>query len=495
MLANWVLPFIITITYTVTAVILGISAKGKLDMKIVENWSVSGNTLGLFVMVFLIGAGNISAFTFMGAPGWGYAKGVAGFYVLVYLCLMAFTGYIVNPRINMLVKKDKMITQAEAMGVRYESKFLRALSAFVGGLGLIGLSLVQVIGCGYILNIMSGGHIPVWAGQIIIVVAIFSYVYTSGLKAIGWTNVVQGILMFTIAFLVGGILMIKTNGSLSLEAVFTQVASVSPAHLTLPGALGDMPPRFWTTAILISVVTFWPSYWTAASGAKSPDAIRKSILLTPAFYLIMVPMIVVGFICVYAFPEYSGPMDKAAITYALNELPWWVSGLLGAGVLAASQSTVEMHYHTTALTLSHDLVMPYAKNKSPEREGKVQRLMLIPVMFGLSLPLAIYNPANLVYIYLVAYGFVGQLFPLFIGLFMWPRSTKAGAIAGLLVGVAVVTYCNFAMPNPLGIHAGIWGMLFNLPVHVIVSLLTKPSSENTLKKFFSEQVMDRLYIR
>ncbi len=52
-------PFVITILYTVVACILGYNAKGKLDMDKVENWSSSGNTLGIIVMIFLTGAGNV----------------------------------------------------------------------------------------------------------------------------------------------------------------------------------------------------------------------------------------------------------------------------------------------------------------------------------------------------------------------------------------------------------------------------------------------------
>ena len=84
MLQTWG-PLVITLCYTLVACILGFSAKGRLDMSKVENWSSSGNTMGLIVMVFLTGAGNVSAYTFLGAPGWAYSKGVAALYVVVYL--------------------------------------------------------------------------------------------------------------------------------------------------------------------------------------------------------------------------------------------------------------------------------------------------------------------------------------------------------------------------------------------------------------------------
>lgn len=487
----WIGPFLITIAYTVIAVILGLTAKGKLDINVTENWAASGNTLGVFCLIFLVGAGNVSAYTFLGSPGWSWAKGVPALYVIVYLVLMTITGYLVNPRITELGLKEHILTQAEGFGIRYESQFLRALAAIVATIAGIGASLVQAIGVGYILNVMSGGNIPQWLGSLIVLIAIFIYVYASGLRAIGWTNVFQGIVMFVIAYLVGGYLIVKTTGSLSVGAVFTRVAQISPEHLTLPGAQGDMSLRFWTTAILISMVSLWPQFWIWATGGRSANSVRRTAVITPLYYFVMLPMIIVGFICIYAFPEAINiPQDKVALTFSLHNLPWWMAGILGAGVLAASQSTCESQFHVAALTLSHDVIKPFNVKAD---EGKLQRILLLPVMFGLAFPLACWNPSNLVYILLVAYGFMGQIFPLIIGIFVWPRSTKAGAMAGLVAGVVVVALCNIVWQNPLGIHAGVWGLLFNIPIHIIISLCTAPASETTLRRFFKADIMDRLY--
>ena len=82
-----------------------------------------------------------------------------------------------------------------------------------------------------------------------------------------------------------------------------------------------------------------------------------------------------------------------------------------------------------------------------------------------------------------------------LGVMCWPRGTKQGAIAGLVAGVAVVVLCNFVWANPFSIHAGIWGFMANIPVFIMVSILTKPTSETTLKKFFEKDVLDRFYYR
>ncbi len=100
-----------------------------------------------------------------------------------------------SPRVNRLAVKSGYRTQAEGIGARFESPFLRILCGIVGAFAVIGNSLVQVIGSGNILYVMSHGAIPLWLGELIIVSAIAFYVYKSGLRAIGWTNVLQGVLM------------------------------------------------------------------------------------------------------------------------------------------------------------------------------------------------------------------------------------------------------------------------------------------------------------
>lgn len=485
---------VICLLYTVIATILGYSAKGKLDMKALDNWSRSGNTMGLIVMIFLTGAGNVSAYTFLGAPGWGFSKGVAVFYVVVYLSFMAFTSYFMSPRVTRLAQEHGLGTQASAIGVRFESSFLRILCGTVGAAAVCGNSIIQIIGCGNILFIMSHGAIPMWAGQGIILLAISFYIYNSGLRAIGWTNVLQGIMMFCLSILCALFVIYAIQGNFSFREAFDELLVQSPVHFTLPGADGSMPELFWTTSILISIFTFWPQYWTFAAGAKSVDVCRRQYTYLPVFYFVMVPMILVGMICVVNYTSYDGIADNVALSFCQEYLPWWLVGLLAAGILAASQSSAEPMLHTPAYLISFD-VIGVARKWDEYKVGKWQRIIFLIITWCVAYPLALSYPADLPTILLICYGFIAQLFPCMLGVMCWPRGTKQGAIAGLVAGVAVVVLCNFVWANPFSIHAGIWGFMANIPVFIMVSILTKPTSETTLKKFFEKDVLDRFYYR
>jgi SSS family solute:Na+ symporter len=492
-MANWVLPFIMTMVYTIFTIVIGVLPGRKMDMTKHENWGVAGNTMGPLVLFFLLGGSQISAYTFMGAPGWAYSKGVGILYVSVYLALMQLVGYLINPRIVHLAKEEKIMTQPEAFGIRYESRFVRALGCFAGSITMVCYAVVQVVGCGYIINVMSGDNIPVWLAEVLILIVIFSYVYVSGLASVGWVSIMQGVVMFIIAILAAVVLCHQYTGDYLWTATFEKIMEVSPEHLTLPGAAGDFSPMFWTTSILITVVSVWPNFWIAASGGKTEEDARKATTLVPLYQLVMIPMMVVGFVCVFALTDYTGPVDKAGLTLALNSLPWPLVGLLGAGTLAAAQSSCAPLFQALAFSWTNDVFVPYGLVKD-ENKAKVQRYMLIPFMFLIVLPLSITNPSTLVQILLMGYGFLGQIFPMVMGVFVWPRSTKYGAVAGLVVGIIIVGLFSFVWPNPLDIHAGIWGLIFNIPIHIIVSLMTKPESKATMKRFFTKDILDELYV-
>lgn len=485
-------PFLITVIYTIATILIAMKAGEGQDEDNAADWAVSGNTMGSLVLVFLLGGSVISAYTFMGAPGWAFQKGVGILYVSIYLALMQLVSYIVSPRILKLSMNHDIYTQPSAIGIRYESRGMGILGAVAGSITMVAYSVVQIVGCGYILNILSGGRIPMWVAELIIMVVIFAQIYKSGLKSVGWMSVLQGVLMFVVSLSVSFMLIKHFTGGYAWRGVFEKLREVSPEHLTLPGALGDFSPMFWTTSILVSVISYWPNTWISSAGGESGDALRKSTSLVPIYHFVMMPMMIVGFIAVFALPNYTGPIDKIGLTMGMQSLHWWLSGLLGAGTLAAAQSSCAPLFQALALTWTQDVFVPLGwVNK--DKIAKTQRLMLIPFMFLIVLPIAMTNPANLVYILLVGYGFLAQLAPVLIGLFAWPRSTKQGAFAGLFIGLMVTIYFSFVTVHPLGVHAGIWGVMINIVIHVLVSLMTEPASEETIRVFFEDDLIEELY--
>src|SRR5699024_1180547 len=253
-----------------------------------ESWGVGSRSFGPVMTYLLIGAGGVSAYTFMGSPGWAYSKGVPALYVVVYLTYMAIIAWYFGPKVWRLGKKYNHVTQSSAITDRYESNALGGIASIVTSIGVLAYAVVQTTGAAYILYVMSYGLIPTWLGVFIALAAIAIYLFKSGLKAIGVTNAFQGGLMLFVSFLVGLWATKKFTGGFSLRPIFEQVKQDLPEFLTLPGALGDMGPMFWTTSILISFFSIWQNHWIQWMGAKSEQAIRRSARLLPTFYLVLI---------------------------------------------------------------------------------------------------------------------------------------------------------------------------------------------------------------
>ncbi|WP_328716282.1 sodium:solute symporter family protein [Halomonas elongata] len=475
-------PLLITLAYVAIAMFIGLRARGGRRMNSLEEWGVAGRSMGPVTLYLLIAAGSVSAYTFMGAPGWAYSKGVPVFYVAVYLAYLALVAWYVGPKVWQFGERFGHVTQASAIADRYQSPLLGALAALVMSIGSIAYAVLQTIGSAYILNVMSGGAIPVWLGVLLVLACIAVYLFISGQRAIGRTNAFQGVLMLVVAWAVGLWALHSATGGLDVGALFTRLQAEHGEFLTLPGAGGDMSFSFWTTSVIVSMFSFMPPVWTQWMSASSARTIRRSATWLPTYYVVILPMVVVGFIGIFALPDLARA-DTVVLEYAMQHLPVVLVGLLGAGTLAASMSSSEPFIHSVALSWSKDVLQPLLK-LTDVTTGRLARWMILPLMALVIAPLAIAEPGSLVMILLVGLGFATQVMPAFIGMFLWPRASKLGVLAGIVAGFLVTVAFTTLWKHPLGIHAGFWGLMINLPVFVIVSLVTAPTQADVVERFF-----------
>ena len=96
-------------------------------------------------------------------------------------------------------------------------------------------------------------------------------------------------------------------------------------------------------------------------------------------------------------------------------------------------------------------------------------------------------PGLLVSIGLVALAGAAQIMVPTVGALYWRRSTTAGAIAGLIVGVGSLCCFTFHLITPPGVFAlagggNLLSLILNVVVFVVVSLFTKPRPAEVMYK-------------
>jgi len=212
----------------------------------------------------------------------------------------------------------------------------------------------------------------------------------------------------------------------------------------------------------------WVQKWHNVGFLSVIDSNKDGILQINEFFMR-------ADIVVLATPEIAG-------------LPAVISGLVAAGGLAAAMSTADGLLLAIANALSHDI---YYKMIDPKADTKhrliVARVLLLAIGAAGSAVAAL-RLTNILGAVAWAFDFAmsGLFFPLVLGVW-WKRANRAGAIAGMAVGLAVGTWYLYAvkwggMKPWYGIddlRFGIIGAGASLIAMVGVTLMTKEPDAET----------------
>lgn len=456
--------------------------------KSVGGYVAGDRSMNLFVLYFVLGASIFSSFAFLGGPGWAYSRGAAAFYIIAYGVIGIVPLYFFGPRAWRLGKRYGYVTQAELLADRFDSTFLSVMLAILSVVVFIPYLTLQMVGAGYVLNVISEGLIPFWAGAGVTYLVVLIYVYFSGVMGVGWSNAFQGLFMMIMAWVLGIYLPNTLYGGIGpmFEAIMESGRS---AMLSAPGLAADGTPWSWweySSAVLISAVGFsvWPHFFMRSYAAKNVKTMRLSVVLYPTFLLFLVPILLIGFSAIVAFPGVE-PADSILPTILMRlDLPAVVIGLFCAGALAASMSSGDAILHSAASIAIRDGV-----SQLTSLSDKTERLLIQLSVLAIGLIaylFAVVIDISIVALLLGSYGGVAQIFPVVFAMFYWRRATKAGALAGLFGGI-VISVLFLVMPElkPLPVHEGIYGLIVNITLLIFISLITSPDDPTRVEKFVS----------
>lgn len=173
-------------------------------------------------------------------------------------------------------------------------------------------------------------------------------------------------------------------------------------------------------------------------------------------------------------------------------MPYVVSGLVAAGGLAAALSTADGLLLTITSALSHDVYYRIVRPGASTQFRLVIAKSLLLVVAVLAATVAAQKPGTILSMVAWAFSIAGSAFfpALVLGIF-WERATRAGALAGMLVGVMLSIYyilrVEFDSIPWLGLSgfrmepwfhvqstsSGLFGVLAGFLTIVVVSLMTR----------------------
>ena len=342
-------------------------------------------------------------------------------------------------------------------------------------------------GAGYVFSVVTEGRMPIWAGAAVSYGVVLIYVYKSGVMGVAWTNTFQGILMMALAWGLCLYLPYALHGGVG--PMFAKLAEEAPAMLSAPGLDGAGNAWSWggySSSIAISAIGFsvWPHYFMKIYTARSIRALKRTVVFYPTFQFFIIPILFIGFAGILAFPDVT-PADTILPTIVTSMgLPAVVVGLFCAGALAASMSSGDAIVHAAGSILVKDFYKVLFPHRLDDAQETRAIKMLVIVIGAVSYYFAVYSEASLVFLLLMSYGVIAQIFPALLAALYWSRSTPAGVLAGLATGFLVTLVWNlYPALQWQDIHPGIWGLVANTLVLVVVSRVTDAAPEDRVRAF------------
>jgi SSS family solute:Na+ symporter len=453
----------------------------------VEDFFLYGRRAGLAVLYLTVVATYHSAFAFLGSGGFFYTHGIGFWDAGTWTILVGVASYALGTRIWALGKKFGYVTPADLMADFYESEAMRVTVALVSVVFTILYIQVQAQGLGYIINVASGGGISFETGTFLLLAVAAFYLVAGGLRAVYWTDVVQGVWMY-VAIWVGALYLVYELFGGPLE-LWRRVASERPDLLTLPGPKGYFTPGMWI-GMMVSLqgVLFMPQmmirYYTAVS-----DKTLKWLGATTPIYLVTlyVPAALVGLGGALAMPDLAVP-DRIFPELLFRHANPWLTGLVLAGAAAAAMSTLDSILHANMTVLTRDVYQRYVRPDASQAHYIWVGRIAVLVLLAIGYVLAVHTFEFLVVLVALSGAGALQLAPGVVNVCFPTRRmlTKAGVLAGIAAGLTVFFVTTVVRENPLGVHGSVWALSANLLVAFSVSRVTRRPSPETVSRIHGE---------
>lgn len=472
--------------YLLLTLLLGLVANRRLALD-TEDFFLYGRKAGFAVLYLTVVSTYHSAFAFLGSGGFFYSHGIGFWDAGTWTILVGAFGYVVGTRIWALGKKFGYVTPADLVADFYESEALRVVVALVSVLFTILYIQVQAQGLGYIIAVASGDRISFELGTLVLLVVAALYLVLGGLRAVYWTDVVQGAWMY-LAVWIGALYLAYELFGGPLE-LWARVAAERPELLTLPGPQGYFTPGMWL-GMMVSLcgVLFMPQMMIRFYTAVSERTIKWLGATTPIYLLTLyVPAALVGLGGALVLPDLENP-DRVFPELLFRFAPPWLTGLILAGAAAAAMSTLDSILHANTTVLTRDVYERYLRpGRDPTHYIRVGRLFVLALLV-VGYLLAVHTFELLVVLVSISGAGALQLAPAVMNVCFPTRRmlTRAGVLAGMGVGLAALFLTVVIWPNALGVHGSVWGLGANLAAALAVSRYTKRPSPETVWRIHGE---------
>lgn len=452
--------------------VIGFSLWVSREKETDEDYFLAGRSLSWWVIGLSLVASNISSEHFVGQAGQGFREGI-GLAIASFEWIAAFALVITALFLLPNFIRIGIYTMPEYLEYRY-NRTARTILSVCMLIFYVGVSLATVLYAGALALESIFGLKMIYGVWAIGILAGF-YTFIGGLKAVVWSDVIQGT-----ALLLGG-LLITILGFQELGGInrFIEL-SEGRLHTVLPL---DHPELPWLAVFFGGMWIPNLFYWglnqfitQRTLGAKSIEEGQKGALFGATLKLI-IPFIVI-FPGIMAFELYGDQItngDEAFPVLIKNLLPAGLTGIMLAALFGATMSTMDSLLNSAATIFTIDIyktfIRPNANSATTVKVGQYTTIVLM-ILACIWAPVVASFEGGL-YLFLQQYwGFIqsGGLIAFFIGL-LWYKVPSGAAIGAMLLNFPVYGFMLWQFPNLPFLHSMGITFLILLAYTVIYTLI------------------------
>jgi solute:Na+ symporter, SSS family len=471
------------------------------------DYFVASRSLGPFVLFMAVYGTTMTAFAMVGSTAETFEIGVGTFGKLASWSALVHSAcfFLVGVPLWSLGKRHGYMTQIEYFRDRFASPAIGyVLFPLLVGL-LIPYFLIGLLGAGSVVGGVTAnafpeqfpatnGAVPAPLTAAVIAVVVLFYIFMGGARSAAWANTFQTLVFIGMGLVAFWLIADRLGG---LEAAS---ARANPAKAVREGNMGEL--QFFSYGLIPLSAAMFPHLFQNFLTARSAKTFRLLLIGHPiCMILTWLPCVLIGLWAtgavmpgtdVAVIPPGASPNAVLGLMVGKLTTPF-VAGLVAAGVLAAIMSSLDSQFVAVGTMFTRDIVV----NHFGSARFSDTTLLWMARAFIVALVIVTYLLTLVETRQIFALGtwcFSGYaaLSPLVFAALYWKRTTKAAAIASVLVttlvwfGLFVASDYGANRQFLVGGMLPVALMLATCVVTLVsVSLLTKPPAEATLTKFFT----------
>ena len=471
-----------------------------------EDYFLGGRSLGPWVTAMSAEASDMSGWLLMGLPGVAYWCGIAdAAWTAIGLAVGTYVNWlIVSKRLRRYSVRTNSITLPEFFSNRFreKKKVILSISAIFILVFFTVYAASCFVTCGKLFSALFGADYVVM--MIIGAVFVLAYTLLGGFLAESISDFFQAIIMVAALAVVviigtvnaGGIGAVIENAQ-SIPGFLDFFGLASPEMAEGSQVVINGAPQFGAAAeygalTVCSTLAWGLGYFGMPQVLLRFMAIRKEGELKRSRRIAMIWVVIslavavfIGLIGRSLYPTAhltASASENIFITLSTNLLPALIAGLVMAGILAATMSSSASYLLIAASAFAKNIFQGVCKKNATDKQVMLMSRITLFVLAIIGVIIALDEDSIIFQIVSFAWAGFGATFgPLVLFSLFWKRTTRAGAIAGMLSGGGTVFLWKLVL-KPLG---GVFAIYELLPAFIVscifivaFSLLTKkPSSE------------------